>query len=142
MKEKYERFNEVTFQAYCIQSINRAIARGIQQKAQKAQIEVSLSEMLEKNDQAMAEPQSKYETSVIPSDYFEVGNAKIPIIDPKLAAALRSLTPERRITVLLSYLLNESDAEISKDLDIPKATVQDRRTKGIKKLRELLEAVP
>ena len=38
--------------------------------------------------------------------------------------------------------LNACFAEISKDLDIPKATVQDRRTKGIKRLRELLEAVP
>ena len=142
MKEKYERFNEVTFQAYCIQSINRAIARGIQQKEQRAQTEVSLSEMLENNDLAVAEPQGNYEALAIPSDYFEVGSTQIPIIDPKLAAALRALTPERRITVLLSYLLNASDAEISKDLDIPKATVQDRRTKGIKKLRELLEAAP
>ena len=142
MKEKYERFNEVTFQAYCIQSINRAIARGIQQKEQRAQTEVSLSEMLENNDLAVAEPQGNYEALAIPSDYFEVGSTQIPIIDPKLAAALRALTPERRITVLLSYLLNESDTEISKDLDIPKATVQDRRTKGIRKLRELLEAVP
>ena len=142
MKEKYERFNEVTFQAYCIQSINRAIARGIQQKEKKAQIEISFSEMLENNDLAVAEPQGNYEALAIPSDYFEVGSTQIPIIDPKLAAALRALTPERRITVLLSYLLNESDAEISKDLDIPKATVQDRRTKGIRKLRELLEAAP
>ena len=142
MKEKYERFNEVTFQAYCIQSINRAIARGIQQKEQRAQTEVSLSEMLENNDLAVAEPQGNYEALAIPSDYFEVGSTQIPIIDPKLAAALRALTPERRITVLLSYLLNESDTEISKDLDIPKATVQDRRTKGIRKLRELLEAAP
>ena len=47
MNERYERYNEITFQAYCIRSINRAIARGIRQKERRAQMEISLSELEE-----------------------------------------------------------------------------------------------
>ncbi len=76
------------------------------------------------------------------SDYFEVGGMTVPVIDSALARALRSITPDRRLVVLLSYLLDETDAEIARDLDLPKATVQDRRQKAIKRLKELLENNP
>ena len=47
MYDRYIRYNEITFQAYCIQSINRAVARGVRQKEHRAQMEVSLSELQE-----------------------------------------------------------------------------------------------
>lgn len=140
MNERYKRFNEITFQAYCIQSINRAVARGLRQKEQKAQREISLSEVQEMGELALLTPQNDPALAEIASDYFDVGGRTIPIIDPALARALRSITPEKRIIVLLAYLLDESDAEIAKDLRLPKATVQDRRQKALKRLKELLEA--
>lgn len=141
MNEKYERYNEITFQAYCIQSINRAVARGIRQKERRAQV-VSLSELQEQGELTLADALPDPAQMDFASDYFEVGSMTIPVIDPALACALRSITPDKRLIVLLSYLLDESDAEIAKELDLPKATVQDRRQKALKRLKELLESTP
>ena len=142
MNEKYERYNEITFQAYCIQSINRAVARGVRQKERRAQVEVSLSELQERGELTLADALPDPAQIDFASDYFEVGSMTIPVIDHALACALRSITPDRRLIVLLSYLLDESDAEIAKELDLPKATVQDRRQKALKRLKELLESTP
>ena len=142
MNERYERYNEITFQAYCIQSINRAVARGVRQKERRAQREFSLSDLEDEGELALAAPQSDPAQMELASDYFEVGNMTIPVLDPALARALRSITPERRVVVLLSYLLGESDTEIARDLKLPKATVQDRRQKALKRLKELLEKKP
>lgn len=142
MNERYQRYNEITFQSYCIQSINRAIARGIRQKERRAQMEVSLSDLEEEGELTLTTPQGDPALAELASGYFEVGNMSIPVLDPDLARALRSITPERRVVVLLSYLLDESDAEIARDLKLPKATVQDRRQKALKRLKELLENKP
>lgn len=142
MNERNERYNEITFQAYCIQSINRAVARGVRQKERRAEREISLSELQEQGEPMLATPLADPAELPLASDYFEVGGMTVPVIDSALARALRSITPDRRLVVLLSYLLDETDAKIARDLDLPKATVQDRRQKAIKRLKELLENNP
>ena len=139
MNEKYERYNEITFQAYCIQSINRAVARGVRQKERQAQMEVSLHDLQELGGPALASTQDDPAQMEFASDYFVVGSTTVPILDRRLARALRSITPEKRVVILLSYLLDESDTEIAKDLKLPKSTVQHRRQRAIKRLKELLE---
>ena len=103
---------------------------------------VSLSELQEQGELTLADALPDPAQIDFASDYFEVGSMTIPVIDHALACALRSITPDRRLIVLLSYLLDESDAEIAKELDLPKATVQDRRQKALKRLKELLESTP
>ena len=52
---------------------------------------------------------------------------------------MRTLPEEKRVTVLLDYFFNKSDVEISKQLDIPRSTVQYRRTSSFKWLKRFLE---
>ncbi|SER63058.1 RNA polymerase sigma factor, sigma-70 family [Gracilibacillus ureilyticus] len=68
---------------------------------------------------------------------FQVAGKKIT---PKLLTkALRTLPIEKRKTVLLYYFFDKSDVEIAELLEIPRSTVQYRRTSSFKWLKRFLE---
>ena len=56
-----------------------------------------------------------------------------------LAEALRSLPEEKRDAVLLYYFFDMSDVEIGKLRDVPRSTVQYRRTSSFELLKRYLE---
>lgn len=56
-----------------------------------------------------------------------------------LAEALRTLPDEKREAVLLYYFFEMSDAEIAKLYNIPRSTVQYRRTSSFELLKRYLE---
>jgi RNA polymerase sigma factor, sigma-70 family len=56
-----------------------------------------------------------------------------------LAEALRSLPEEKKTAVLLYYFMDMSDKEIGKLFNIPRSTVQYRRTSSFEQLRKYLE---
>ncbi|WP_040980577.1 MULTISPECIES: RNA polymerase sigma factor [Oceanobacillus] len=61
-------------------------------------------------------------------------------ITPKLLdQAMHTLSKEKRIAVLLSYFFHMTDIEISKLLEVPRNTVQYRRTSALKGLKRFLE---
>ncbi len=61
-------------------------------------------------------------------------------ITPKLLAeAMRTLPIEKRKTVLLYYFFDKSDVEIAELLEIPRSTVQYRRTSSFNGLKRFLE---
>lgn len=61
-------------------------------------------------------------------------------ITPKLLAqAIHALPEEKRNAVLLYYFFEMSDAEIAKLYDIPRSTVQYRRTSSFELLKRYLE---
>ena len=43
MSNRYERFNEITFNAYCMTAINNAVKRGLRKKSLRAQHEIPLT---------------------------------------------------------------------------------------------------
>lgn len=57
-----------------------------------------------------------------------------------LAEALHILPEEKRNTVLLYYFLQLSDMEISQQLNVPRSTVQYRRTSALARLKRFMEA--
>ena len=68
---------------------------------------------------------------------FHVAGKKIT---PKLLAeALRALPEEKREAVLLYYFFEMSDAEIAKLNNVPRSTVQYRRTSSFELLKRFLE---
>ncbi len=68
---------------------------------------------------------------------FNVGGKKIT---PKLIAdALYSLPDDKRKAVLLYYFMEMSDVEIGEMLNIPRSTVQYRRTSSFELLKRFLE---
>ena len=56
-----------------------------------------------------------------------------------LAEALHSLTEEKRNAVLLYYFFEMTDVEIAKLYDVPRSTVQYRRTSSFELLKRYLE---
>jgi len=56
-----------------------------------------------------------------------------------LAEALHSLPEDKRNAVLMYYFFEMSDVEIGKLLDIPRSTVQYRRTSSFELLKRYLE---
>ena len=56
-----------------------------------------------------------------------------------LAEALHSLTEEKRDAVLLYYFFEMNDAEIAKLRNVPRSTIQYRRTSSFELLKRYLE---
>ena len=131
-KEESKRHS---FDAYCKRLVkNEAI--DIQRKsARQGQKEISFSE-LNKRDLLHLQYMDDY-----PSDrrVFSVLNTSVEIENEGLGAALAELSPERRIVVLLSYLLDMKDRENAEELDLSLSTVHYRRTSALTLLRKLME---
>ena len=138
MDERYEHFNAKTFEAYCKISIDRAVNRGRRQKHRRAQREVSLTAL---PDAALAFPCDAIEALIEEqkeTTIFRVDDVDIPVHDKTLAMALFSLTPQRRSILLLAYFLNESDADIARDLNLTRSAVQRRRASALELMRQLM----
>lgn len=56
-----------------------------------------------------------------------------------LAEALRTLPEEKRNAVMLYYFHDMSDADIAKLYNIPRSTVQYRRTSSLETMKQFLE---
>ena len=78
-------------------------------------------------------------------NYSEDNTEDFQLADKKittnlLAEAMHTLPEEKRNTVLLYYFLHLSDMEISQQLNVPRSTVQYRRTSALERLKRFLEA--
>lgn len=77
--------------------------------------------------------------------YFEDGDEDgycikgLKITSKMLAEALHTLPKEKRQVVLMYYFLDKSDVEIAEELNIPRSTVQYRRTSSFEQLKKYLE---
>lgn len=138
MNERYKQFNEMTFEAYCKKSIDRAINRGRKQKSQRARDEISMfalsEDILARTCEELDAITDGKQTPMI----LRMGELEIVIHNEELAAALQSLTPQRRDIVLLAYFMGKSDAEISRDMKLTRSAVQRRRTNALDILKKLL----
>ena len=45
MNERFERYNEITFEAYCKAAIDNAVHRGVRKKERRAELEPPLTEL-------------------------------------------------------------------------------------------------
>lgn len=138
MNERYKQFNEMTFEAYCKKSIDRAVNRGRKQKSQRARDEISLFALSEDILARTCEELDAITDGKQTPTIFRVGELEIIIHDEELAAALQSLTPQRRDIVLLAYFMGKSDAEISRDMKLTRSAVQRRRTNALGIMKKLM----
>lgn len=136
MYDRYIRYNEITFAMYCMTSIDRAISRGRREKNQRAQAEISLEELGDLNN-ALGRDRSGKEVE-LPEAIFDVDGLKIPIVNPDLAKALRSMPPQKRNILLLAYIIGDNDAELGSALHISKSAAQRRRIAALKRIQRLM----
>ena len=138
MNNRYEHFNEITFNAYCMIAIENAVKRGLRKKRLRAQHEISFSALEENIDVSFDPPDNGLSAQDMAADVFEINGLAIPVMNEALAKALRLIPPQRRNIVLLSYLMGKNDVEIGKVLNLARTTVRDRRHDSMEKLQELM----
>ena len=136
MYDRYIRYNEITFAMYCMTSIDRAINRGRREKDRRAQAEISLDELGDL-DNALGRDRGGKEVE-LPEAIFDVDGLKIPIVNPDLAKALRSMPPQKRNILLLAYIIGDNDAELGSALHISKSAAQRRRIAALKRIQRLM----
>lgn len=140
MATRYERYNEITFDAYCKSAVDKAILKERLKKAGKGQREQPLSSLMEKDIPAV--PMDKSEQGCLEDTEltFQVSSEIITVKGVKLGQAIACLLPRERAIILLRYFRGMRDGEIAQRLNMARATVQRKRKKAEAKLRLFLEA--
>lgn len=142
MTARYEVFNEITFEAYCKTTIDRAILKGRKAKSKRAKWELSLSDLtdalllsLYANDSPV---EDAVQRSVDRPVVFHVRDVEIVVHDPDLGQALAFVPPQKREVLLLYYFADMSDAQIARKLGVSKSAVQRRRVSAQNILKKFL----
>ena len=115
------------FNGFCKQALKREAMNASRDIKRQQLREVTFSDL---------SPQEENQLFVY-DQYFVVGGKEITA--KLLAEALHSLPEEKRETVLLYYFFDMSEREIAKYCNIPRTTVQTRRTSSIELLKRYLE---
>lgn len=124
-----------SFDAYCKRLVKNEALDIQREYARQGEHEVTFSELSQRDIQRL-----QY-TDHYASDQqiFCVLNTSVEIENEDLGRALATLSPERRIIILLAYLFGMKDSEIAQQLRLHRSTVQYRRTSSLKELRKLME---
>lgn len=69
----------------------------------------------------------------------EVEQRELPMVEPRLPAALGRLSVSQRTAVVLLYVLDWSEREAAELLGLSRSTVRRHRDRGLAKLRQALE---
>ena len=72
--------------------------------------------------------------------HFQVQGYDVTVQDERIASGLETLSDEKRDIVLLSYFLEMTDQEIADKLNAIRGTIQYRRTKALKEMKQKMEA--
>jgi len=123
------------FNAFCKRVLKNETINIYNERRQQQAKEMMFSDLTPQEENQLYTLDKHYEGEEIQS--FQVAGKKIT---PKLLAeAMRTLPKEKRTTILLYYFFQLSDVEIGQLLDIPRSTVQYRRTSSFERLKRFLE---
>ena len=136
---RYEKFNEMMFEAYCKKAIDNAVKKERQKKAVRGKLEQSLSGLTDSVLYALSVDNEDTEQDEEPSCVFHVREMVFSICDLKLSAALSYLMPRDREIVLLYFFKGLKGTDIAPLLHMSRSTVGRRRQAAMVRLRELME---
>src|SRR5699024_6853727 len=123
------------FNAFCKRVLKNEAINIYNERRQQQAKEMTFSDLTPQEENQLYTLDNHYESEE--TQGFCVAGKKIT---PKLLAkAMRTLPKEKCITVLLYYFFQLSDVEIGQLLDIPRSTVQYRRTSSFERLKRFLE---
>jgi len=122
------------FNGFCKRVLKHEAINAHRQTQRRQLREVSFSDLTPQDENQLYKLDTYFENE---AKTFTVVGKKIT---PKLLAdALHSLPEDKRKAVLLYYFFDMSDVEIGELLDIPRSTVQYRRTSSFQLLKRYLE---
>jgi len=124
-----------TFDAYCKRIMKNKAVDIQRQYTRLSEHEVTFSELTQRELQSL-----QYVDYYAPErKIFPVLGTAVVIENDDLGRALEALSPERRIIILLAYLLDMKDDEIAKRLKMNRCTVRYRRKSTLVELRKVME---
>lgn len=135
---RLEHQKQCAFQNFCKRALmNEAINAHAEIKRRRAR-EVSFSDLSlqEQRQLYTCDDYFKDERKDKEPSYYAAGKK---ITTKLIAEALRTLPEEKRRAVLLYYFFDMSDAEIAALYQIPRSTIQYRRTSSFELLKKYLE---
>ncbi|PAD58668.1 RNA polymerase subunit sigma [Bacillus sonorensis] len=122
------------FNGFCKRVLKNETINIYNERRQRQSKEMTFSDLTPQEENQLYTIDNHYEGE---TQDFQVRGMRIT---PKLLAeAMHTLPDEKRIAVLLYYFFNMSDVEIGQLLDIPRSTVQYRRTSSFELLKRFLE---
>ena len=137
--KRFERFNEIIFESYCMKSVLNAIKKERNRKDARGEVEQSLSTLTDAMLYALSTEDDEVIQAKKPHQIFCVHGGNIPIYDPKLSCALSHLMPADREIVLLYFFRELTDEKIAPLVHMSRPTVSRRRKAATRRLRELME---
>ena len=132
--DRHYEHKQHAFDSYCKRSIKNEAMNAYTQLRKRSRREVSLSELPE---DAMAQL-AVYDRYSWEYTTFPVGGAVILIEDDRLAEALLGLSQEDREIFMMHWFLRMTDEQIAKYMDMARRTVNTRRHKAYRLLKELM----
>lgn len=132
--DRHYEHKQHTFDCYCKRAIKNEALNAYTQLRKRSQREISLSELSE-GELAQLAVYDRY-----PWEYtsFPVGGEVILIRDDRLAEALNALPQENRDILLMYWFLEMADREIAEYMNMARRTVNTRRQKAYRLLKELM----
>ncbi len=124
---------EKQFDSYCKKTVRNRARDIYRAKGQRRQQEVLFSEL----SYEPAAPETLYKVNM--NSFSVLGNF-INIESDALTEALRRLPEKKRIIILLSYFMDMTDQEISRQLHSARSSVQAARNRTLKEMRDILES--
>lgn len=138
---RFERFNEIMFESYCKTSIENAINKAREKKAERGQVEQPFSVLTDAVLYALSTANEETSELEEPCQIFHIQDMNFPIYNEKLSWALSHLMPMDREIVLLYFFEELKDEKVASLVHKSRATVARRRQNAMKRLRKLMEDV-
>lgn len=132
-----EFYKQCAFQDFCKKVVYREACNAHDElNRHKTQVS-TFSDLSISEEQQLCTYDKYFENESNAEPGFRIGEKRIT--EKLLAEALRILPKEKRNAVLLYYFAGKSDVEIAKMFNVPRSTVQYRRTSSFSKLKKYLE---
>ncbi len=132
--DRHYEHKQHAFDSYCKRAIKHEAFNAYRQIRYRKECEVSLSELPEETMEQLA-VYDRYPWEYTP---FPIDGDVILIENEHLATALNALPPENREILLMYYFLELADREIADKLHLARRTVNNRRLKAYRLLKELM----
>ena len=132
--DRHYEHKQHAFDSYCKKVLKYEAYNGYREISRRQKCEALFSELSEEELAQLA----VYDRYSWEYTAFPVGGAVILIEDDRLAEALLGLSQEDREIFMMHWFLRMTDAQIAKYMDMPRRTVNTRRQKAYRLLKELM----
>ena len=132
--DRHAEHKQHAFDSFCKKVLKCEACNGYREISRRQSREVAFSELPEDSMEQLA----SYDRYPWEYTSFPVGGDVILIEDDRLAEALNALPQDGRDILLMYFFLDMADREIAKRMNMARRTVNARRQKAYRLLKELM----